>query len=246
MSHGKSDSEMIAHTRNTARTFVETRHVSWVLLVATCIWGVYSYYKMPQRKDPEVGVRLAVSLCNWPGASAERVEQLVTKKIEGKMAENAKVTKIESISRTGVSIVYVELDENLGKAEIGKQFDDIKLKLDGITDLPDGAGPIDFVKDFGDTAALMLTVASPATSDVEVGLRSDEVSAAIRKVRAGAGAATASPRFTIVVSFPETIAPHAVESQARAFDEYFAAGGGIEDCGRSTDQGSWDSTRRRG
>ena len=47
------------------------------------------------------------------------------------------------------------------RADTGKEFDDIKLKLDAITDLPDGAGPIEFVKDFGDTAALMLTVASP-------------------------------------------------------------------------------------
>ena len=43
----------------------------------------------------------------------------------------------------------------------GKEFDDIKLKLDSVRDLPEGAGPISFVKDFGDTAALMLTVASP-------------------------------------------------------------------------------------
>ena len=47
----------------------------------------------------------------------------------------------------------------------------VKLKLDAITDLPDGAGPINFVKDFGDTAALMLTVASPKVSDLEVELR---------------------------------------------------------------------------
>ena len=34
-------------------------------------------------------------------------------------------------------------------------------KLDSIHDLPSGARPINFIKDFGDTAALMLTVASP-------------------------------------------------------------------------------------
>ncbi len=114
---------------------------------------------MPQRKDPEVQVRKAVALVPWPGASAEKVEQLVTKKVEQQMAANAKVTKIESISRTSIAVIYVELDENL--KETGKEFDDIKLKLDSIHDLPSGAGPINFIKDFGDTAALMLTVASP-------------------------------------------------------------------------------------
>ena len=100
MSQHRTDAEIIAKTRNTSRFFVETRHVAWVLLLATCLWGVYGYFTMPQRKDPEVQVRQAVALVPWAGASAERVEQLVTKKVEEQMAANSKVTKIESISRT--------------------------------------------------------------------------------------------------------------------------------------------------
>jgi len=153
MSHGKSDQELIKGKHNTARFFVETRQVAWVLLILTCLWGVYGYVHMPQRKDPEVQVRTAVALVPWPGSSAEKVEQLVTRKVEEQMAGNSKVTKIESISRTGLAIIYVELDENL--KETGKEFDDIKLRLDGIHDLPSGAGPINFIKDFGDTAALL-------------------------------------------------------------------------------------------
>jgi multidrug efflux pump subunit AcrB len=90
--------------------------------------------------------------------NAEKIEQLVTRKIEEKIAQNANVEKIRSISRTNVSVVYVDLDENFPGTQIGKEFDDIALKLDSIKDLPDGAGPIKFIKDFGDTSALMLTV----------------------------------------------------------------------------------------
>ncbi|MBS1788220.1 MAG: efflux RND transporter permease subunit [Acidobacteria bacterium] len=181
MSQHRSDDEIIKKTHNTSRFFVETRHIAWVLLVATCLWGIYGYMSMPQRKDPEVQVRTAVALTPWRGASAEKIEQLVTKKIETQIAANAKVTKIESISRTGLSVVYLDLDENL--KETGKELDDIKLKLDGIHDLPDGAGPINFVKDFGDTAALMLTVASPKVSDVEVELRASAIKSAIEQSR---------------------------------------------------------------
>ena len=78
MSHGKSDQELINGKHNTARFFVEKRQVAWVLLILTCVWGVYGYISMPQRKDPEVQVRTAVALVPWPGASAEKVEQLVT------------------------------------------------------------------------------------------------------------------------------------------------------------------------
>src|SRR5262249_16379194 len=83
-------------------------------------------------------------------------------------------------------------------------FDDIKLRLDGIHDLPDGAGPINFIKDFGDTAALMLTVASPHIADVEVELRANSIRRQIEAVRAN----TLGARFTVVVGFPEVLNQH--------------------------------------
>lgn len=216
MSHGKSDSEIIQSTHNTARFFVETRHISWVLLIATCVWGVYGYLTMPQRKDPEVQVRTAVALTPWPGASAEKIEQLVTKKIEEKMAENSKVTKIESISRTSISVVYVELDDNV--KETGKEFDDISLKLNSINDLPDGAGPIDFIKDFGDTAALMLTVASPKVSKTEIKLRAREIRKAIEEARVGRSGG--SPQFTVIYCFPPSINGREIRASFELFVHY--------------------------
>src|SRR6185312_5730193 len=211
MSHGKTDQELIKGKHNTARFFVETRQVAWVLLILTCLWGVYGYISMPQRKDPEVQVRTAVALVPWQGSSAEKVEQLVTKKVEEQMAGNSKVTKIESISRTGLAIVYVELDENL--KETGKEFDDIKLRLDGIRDLPNGAGPINFIKDFGDTAALMLTVASPKTDDAEIAVRAHAIQTAIEQERAG----TTGSRFTLVLNSPVAVQPHLLRTPIEMF-----------------------------
>ncbi|HSL52976.1 MAG TPA: efflux RND transporter permease subunit, partial [Pyrinomonadaceae bacterium] len=217
MSHGKSDQELINGKHNTARFFVETRQVAWVLLILTCLWGVYGYISMPQRKDPEVQVRTAVALVPWPGSSAEKVEQLVTRKVEEQMAANAKVTKIESISRTGLAVIYVELDENL--KETGKEFDDIKLRLDGIRDLPSGAGPINFIKDFGDTAALMLTVASPKVDDAEIALRAHAIKSAIEQERARIEG-DKSARFTLVLNTPVAIQPHLLRTPAEMFLAY--------------------------
>src|SRR5215470_14889187 len=217
MSHGKSDQELIKSKHNTARFFVETRQVAWVLLILTCLWGVYGYLSMPQRKDPEVQVRTAVALVPWPGSSAEKVEQLVTKKVEEQMAANSKVTKIESISRTGLAVIYVELDENL--KETGKEFDDIKLKLDGIHDLPSGAGPINFIKDFGDTAALMLTVASPKVDDADIALRAHAIQTAIERERAGI-AGDQSKRFTLVLNSPIALQTHVLRTPIDLFLAY--------------------------
>src|SRR5690348_3792218 len=110
-SHHHDDEYVIEHTHNTARFFTETRHISWVLLIGTILWGAYGYMRMPQRKDPDIPIRQTLALCPWPGASAEKIEQLVTRRMEEKMAENVKVDKIESNTRTGITAVYVTLVE---------------------------------------------------------------------------------------------------------------------------------------
>src|SRR5512143_1016018 len=127
MSVHRKDEDLIARTHNTARFFVENKHIAWVLVLATLVWGVYGYSRMPQRKDPDIPVRVAVAVCPWPGVKAEKVEERVTRKIETKIAENEKVERLESTSRTGLSVVKVRLLENVtATSEI---FDDINLKL---------------------------------------------------------------------------------------------------------------------
>src|SRR5499427_1513492 len=162
---------------NVARFFVENRHISWVLFIAVLAWGVWAYRVMPKRKDPDIPVRQVAVVTPWPGQSAERVEQLVARKIEERVAQNIRVSEITSTTRAGLSVVYAEVDEN-ARIDTGKEFDDIKVKLDVLTDLPEGAGPIQYIKEFGETSALMLTVASPPASGSQLQLLSSQIAAA--------------------------------------------------------------------
>jgi multidrug efflux pump subunit AcrB len=233
--HGQHDVDL--SKRNISRFFVEQRHITWVMLIGVCVWGVYSYKSMPQRKDPDTPVKTAVAITQWPGVSAEKIEQLVTRKIEEKMAQNANVEKIRSISRTSISIVYVDIDENFPGSQIGKEFDDIALKLDSIKDLPDGAGPIQFIKDFGDTSALMLTVASPKVSDAEIDLRAKEVGEAITRYRAQYAPALGGKRFTIVSSLANPVSPRIVQDPLNLFADYLKEKGAASDLHVITEPG---------
>jgi multidrug efflux pump subunit AcrB len=215
------EAQRIARTHNTARFFTESRHVAWVLLIGTMLWGTYGYLKMPQRKDPDIPIRQALALCPWPGASAEKIEQLVTRRIEEKIAENVRVEKIESNTRTGITAIYMTLVE--GTRDTAKEFDDIKLKLDSIADLPDGAGPIDFVKDFGDTAALMLTVSSPKVSDADVTVRAQAARKEIDAARAAAG--SSARRVTLVQGLPSSVPTELVRRPLRMFADVATAEG---------------------
>lgn len=193
------DKDKVSKIHNVSRFFVENRQFAWVFLIATCLWGIFSYVSMPQRKDPEILVRKAVAITPWFGAKADKVEQLVTKKVEETMAKNASVKKIESISRNGLSVVYCELDDDVNDTKI--ELDDIALNLNAVHDLPQNAGPITFIRDFGDTAALMLTVASPKVSDLEISLRAKQIAEAISRVRPKKTANGEEP-VTLVVCLP--------------------------------------------
>src|SRR5499427_5437402 len=172
-----ADPEPIPSGRSISRFFVENRQVSWVLLVGVIAWGIWAYAAMPKRKDPDIPVRQVAVVTPWPGQRAERVEQLVTRKIEERVAQNIRVSEIASTTRPGLSVVYAEVDEN-ARLDTGKEFDDIKVKLDVLTDLPEGAGPVQYIKEFGETSALMLTVASPPASGARLELLARRIVAA--------------------------------------------------------------------
>jgi multidrug efflux pump subunit AcrB len=218
------DATLIAKTRNLARYCTEQRQVTWVALIATVLWGVYGYYSMPQRKDPDIPVVTALVITPWPGMDAERIEDRVTRRIEEVVAENKHVETIKSVTRTNVSYVYVELKE--GMTETGEIFDDVALRLNQIQNLPEGAGPIQFIKDFGSTAALMLTVASPPLDEVQVSLRSDQVRAAIERLRAGA---QPGQRATVVVNFPPSLSGRGAVRPALLYQAQAEADGVLRD-----------------
>src|SRR5208283_2350094 len=227
----------ISNRRNVPRFFVEHPHISWILLAGVLIWGYFGYTSMPQRKDPDLPVRLGVAACAWPGATAQQVEQYITRRIEDVAAENKTIHPgtdaeygIKSISLPGYSFVTIQLDE--GITDTKRQFSDINLKLNALnSQLPQGAGPIIFQSDFGDTAALMLTVASPKADDIEIAARANSVEAAIRKVR---DAKHQNPRgqlvtVTVVNSFPQSISAREVLDSAYLFQEDAQRAGIIRD-----------------
>jgi multidrug efflux pump subunit AcrB len=232
----RSDTDYIEHERNTARFFVENRQISWVMLIAVVAGGIYGYMKMPKRKDPDIPVRVASVICTYPGATAQQVEQLVTRPIEETLAESQYIKPpvgadfgIKSLSMPSLAIVQVQLVDTLKDTK--REFADINLKLNALNNnLPQGAGPIQFNSDFGDTAALMLTVASPLEDPSAIAVRANGIEEAIENVRAerrrsrGPG----SPA-TIVYCFPPSIASSEVIRLFVLFIQQAEAGGYLRD-----------------
>ena len=221
----KNDQDRIEKTHNAPRFFVEHPQVSWVLLMGVLVWGWFGYHSMPQRKDPDIPVRVAVAFCSWPGATAQQVEQFVTRPIEDAVAENKTIHPgtasdygVRSVSLPGAAYVYVQLAENV--SDVKRQFSDINLKLNALNNqLPQGAGPISFQSDFGDTAALMLTIASPRADQTEINIRAQAIQFAIESVRAKRKHTEHDVPVAIIYSFPRSISPATMLDAVQLFEQ---------------------------
>ena len=213
-----------ARSRNIARYFVETRAVSMVLLFGVVAWGIFSYFTMPKHKDPDIPVRAALAVVAWPGATADKIEDLVTRKLEMKIAENPKIDKIESNTRNGIAVVTITLRDEVDVENIDKVYDDLQLKLASLnSEMPPGASAVQFVKDFGDTTNLMLTVASPRVAGVELQLRARPIEEGIRKIRAGA----TGRRGSLVYAFPSSVDPSSLRTTVKEMSTYAESRGDV-------------------
>ena len=71
---------------NLTQIAVHNNRTLLVLVFALFITGISSFFSLPKQQDPGFTIRAAVISTRFNGASPERVEQLVTKKIEEKVS----------------------------------------------------------------------------------------------------------------------------------------------------------------
>ncbi len=123
------------------RYAIDNRVVTFVALVAVALSGLIAYRDLPRAEDPGFLVRTAVVRTPFPGAAPERVEFLVTDPIERAIQEIPDVEHISSESRTGLSIVTV--DVRAGVDTLRPVWDSLRRKVAGVAGkLPAGVVPV--------------------------------------------------------------------------------------------------------
>jgi len=122
------------------RYAIDNRVVTFVILVIVALSGVLAYQQLPRAEDPGFLIRNATVITEFPGATPERVELLVTDRIERVIQEIPEVKHISSESRTGLSIITVSLRESV--TELRPVWNTLRRKVDGmVSELPQGVTP---------------------------------------------------------------------------------------------------------
>ena len=145
-----------------------------VLLFVILVGGLASYFSLPQSEDPDFVIRTALVVTYFPGAGPERVEQLVTDKIEQGVQEIPELDNVTSQSRTGVSLVYVNIKEKY--SDMRPIWRKLRDKVDDArTSLPEGIDGPYVQDDFGDVFGIMIALTGEGFSQAELDTTAREV-----------------------------------------------------------------------
>ena len=115
-------------TVDLTRFALERRVVTGTLVVVLLFMGLLGFFALPRSEDPGFIIRVALVITYFPGASPERVEQLVTDRLEKAIQEIPELDFISSESKTGVSVIYVNILESY--TEMRPIWDDLRRKVD--------------------------------------------------------------------------------------------------------------------
>lgn len=201
-----------------ARYFVEHREVGWLFLVAVLVWGWVAYGRLAQQEDPKIPERRALLVTSFPGASALKVEELVTKQLEKKIGEMEDLDEMSSQSRAGVSIITIALRFG-SQAQVEQEWDQLRAKVREVT-LPEGCGQPWLNTDFGKTVTLLFAITSPLVSEAESLARARLVQDRLRELRSATGD---TGRAAVAAFFPPYVPRRAREDVSRRFVDYFSS-----------------------
>ncbi|MCK5920260.1 MAG: efflux RND transporter permease subunit, partial [Methylococcales bacterium] len=86
---------------NITKFALQYDRLTYFLVLALVIFGITAYFSLPKAQDPGFTIRTVVITTHLPGASPERVEQLVSDKIEQVIQQMPELDNVSSDSQTG-------------------------------------------------------------------------------------------------------------------------------------------------
>ena len=107
-----------------------------LLMAMMMISGVWGLSQLNTQFFPSFDIDFVSVKVTWPGASSEDLETLVTEPLERQLKGTENVKELKSLSVDGQTFITLEFREN---TDMGPALDDVKERVDLVSNLPDGA-----------------------------------------------------------------------------------------------------------
>ncbi|QDU86713.1 Cobalt-zinc-cadmium resistance protein CzcA [Pirellulimonas nuda] len=108
--------------------FYDNRRLLVLAILLIVVAGLNSFYVLPRMEDPVLKQRAAIVNTLYAGAKPERVEALVTERLEEELKEIAEIKELRSTSRTGISTIVIELRDDV--YQVDEVWSRVRDKLD--------------------------------------------------------------------------------------------------------------------
>ncbi|MBE7213835.1 efflux RND transporter permease subunit [Shewanella benthica] len=95
------------------KALVENGRLASLFIALLIVAGLGAISSLPRMEDPDITNRFASVITQYPGASAERVEALVTEVLENRLRRLEELKLIQSTSRPGISVIQLELKDSV-------------------------------------------------------------------------------------------------------------------------------------
>ncbi|RJP22869.1 MAG: efflux RND transporter permease subunit [Candidatus Abyssobacteria bacterium SURF_5] len=119
--HKKSDRPQPSVLSKIVETFIDS-NFSLILIIVSLVLGVAALLVTPREEDPQIVVPLADVYVQFPGASAEEVEQLVSTRLEKLLWQIDGVEYVYSMSQDDMAVMTVRFF-------VGEDREDSLIKL---------------------------------------------------------------------------------------------------------------------
>jgi multidrug efflux pump len=154
------------------------------LMVVLTVAGIISFFNLGRAEDPSFTIKVMVVRTLWPGATAQEVERELTERIEKKLQETPWVDVLRSASKSGESLVFVNLKDYTPKEEVAESWRQVRKKLDDIrSELPTGVqGP--FPNDeFGDVQINIFALTGDGYDLAALRRYADRIALELRRIK---------------------------------------------------------------
>ncbi len=128
--------------------FFRNKRILALTLLMILAAGFSALTTIGRQEDPSITNIFANIITQYPGADPARVEALVTEKIEAELREITEIDKMTSVSRTGISVIRVELSQFISNEEIEQTWSEIRDAVaDAARSFPAGVPEPEFDND---------------------------------------------------------------------------------------------------
>jgi len=160
---------------NLTQFAIERNRITFTVLAVIIVMGLFMFNGLSRDSMPPYTVRIAAIVSQFPGASPERVELLVSDKIEKVAQELPELKEVTSTSRSGLSVVNVELKTDVSPEELQSVWDRLRRKLSSVKGLPQGVKPSLKDDGIGDVYGIVVGLTSDGFSYAQMKEYADDI-----------------------------------------------------------------------